>query len=231
MKPPVTPKPMPASSPDLPTDHTSKFLGIVYITLSGVIDAIIQAAGLWSWVGNYMPLACKTSLQFPGLKPERDLTSGSLLSLDEQKLLASSPLTPKVPVNLTNESVGQAKDPEITWATAAGEAKKLPVEYEAPKDDQPCNPKWKFKPSQFKPANEISPAMDATKGCKTLIDSIIRPKGNCKSFFMADGHKNLLYFTKKQKVVLALLNRQLTFWITTSGLNILQGMSTLFQMP
>ncbi|KAJ9060654.1 hypothetical protein DSO57_1028604 [Entomophthora muscae] len=29
MEPPVTPKPMPASSPDLPTNHTSKLFGIV----------------------------------------------------------------------------------------------------------------------------------------------------------------------------------------------------------
>ncbi|KAJ9061680.1 hypothetical protein DSO57_1018240 [Entomophthora muscae] len=50
MKPPVTPKPMPASSPNLPTDHTGKRFGIVYITLTGVIATIIPAAGLWSWV-------------------------------------------------------------------------------------------------------------------------------------------------------------------------------------
>ncbi|KAJ9077840.1 hypothetical protein DSO57_1012878 [Entomophthora muscae] len=52
MEPPVTPKPMPASSPSLPTDHTSKLFGIVYITLTGVIETIILAAGLWSWVGK-----------------------------------------------------------------------------------------------------------------------------------------------------------------------------------
>ncbi|KAJ9055729.1 hypothetical protein DSO57_1000589 [Entomophthora muscae] len=50
MEPPVTPKLMPASSPDLPTDHTSKLFGIVYITLTGVVDTIILAAGPWSWV-------------------------------------------------------------------------------------------------------------------------------------------------------------------------------------
>ncbi|KAJ9074195.1 hypothetical protein DSO57_1008724 [Entomophthora muscae] len=48
----VTSKPMPASSPDLPTDHTSKLFGIVYITLTGVVDTIVLAAGLWSWVGK-----------------------------------------------------------------------------------------------------------------------------------------------------------------------------------
>ncbi|KAJ9062860.1 hypothetical protein DSO57_1005983 [Entomophthora muscae] len=45
MEPPMTPKPMPASAPNLPTDHTGKLFGIVYITLTGVIDTIIPAAG------------------------------------------------------------------------------------------------------------------------------------------------------------------------------------------
>ncbi|KAJ9081044.1 hypothetical protein DSO57_1018665 [Entomophthora muscae] len=40
----MTPKLMPASSPDLSTDHTGKLFGF------WVIDTIIPAAGLWSWV-------------------------------------------------------------------------------------------------------------------------------------------------------------------------------------
>ncbi|KAJ9063432.1 hypothetical protein DSO57_1000025 [Entomophthora muscae] len=52
MEPPVTPKPMPASSSDLPTNHTSKLFGIVYITLTGMMDTIIPAAGPWLWVGK-----------------------------------------------------------------------------------------------------------------------------------------------------------------------------------
>ncbi|KAJ9086640.1 hypothetical protein DSO57_1001920 [Entomophthora muscae] len=48
----VTPKPMPTFSSNLPTDHTGKLFRIVYITLTGVIDTIILAAGLWSWVGK-----------------------------------------------------------------------------------------------------------------------------------------------------------------------------------
>ncbi|KAJ9089684.1 hypothetical protein DSO57_1010180 [Entomophthora muscae] len=50
MEPPVTLKPMPASAPDLPTDHTGKLFRIMYITLTGVIDTIIPAASPWSWV-------------------------------------------------------------------------------------------------------------------------------------------------------------------------------------
>ncbi|KAJ9051602.1 hypothetical protein DSO57_1003155 [Entomophthora muscae] len=49
MKPPVAPKTMPASSPDLPTNHTGKLFGIMYITLTSVINTIILAASLWSW--------------------------------------------------------------------------------------------------------------------------------------------------------------------------------------
>ncbi|KAJ9074055.1 hypothetical protein DSO57_1010143 [Entomophthora muscae] len=49
---PVTPKLMPASSPNLPTDHTSKLFDIVYITLTGVVDTIVPAASPWSWVGK-----------------------------------------------------------------------------------------------------------------------------------------------------------------------------------
>ncbi|KAJ9053440.1 hypothetical protein DSO57_1024186 [Entomophthora muscae] len=44
---------MPASSPDLPINHTRKLFGIVYITLTGVVDTIVPAAGLWSWVRNF----------------------------------------------------------------------------------------------------------------------------------------------------------------------------------
>ncbi|KAJ9086478.1 hypothetical protein DSO57_1003812 [Entomophthora muscae] len=126
--------------------------------------------------------------QIFGLKPEQDLTLENLLRLDEQKLLASRPPTPKVPVNLNNERAGQAKNPEITWATAAGEAKKLPMECGPPKDNKSHNLTRKFKFSQFETANEITLTMDTTEGCKNLVDSSTRLKGICKGFSMADGY-------------------------------------------
>ncbi|KAJ9054840.1 hypothetical protein DSO57_1010030 [Entomophthora muscae] len=52
MEPPVTSKPIPTSSPNLSTNHSGKLFGIVYITLTGVIDTKILAAGPWSWVGK-----------------------------------------------------------------------------------------------------------------------------------------------------------------------------------
>ncbi|KAJ9060377.1 hypothetical protein DSO57_1031546 [Entomophthora muscae] len=69
MEPPVSPKPMPASAPKIPLDHTNKLFGIVYITLTGLIDTIVPAASLWSWVGNTNPLVGSShtvcTCQFP----------------------------------------------------------------------------------------------------------------------------------------------------------------------
>ncbi|KAJ9068348.1 hypothetical protein DSO57_1029609 [Entomophthora muscae] len=59
MKPPVTPKPMPASTAKLPLDHTNKLFGIAYINLTGVIDTIVPAASPWSWVGKSMSYLIK----------------------------------------------------------------------------------------------------------------------------------------------------------------------------
>ncbi|KAJ9083877.1 hypothetical protein DSO57_1030189 [Entomophthora muscae] len=50
MEPTVIPKLMPTSLPNLPTNHTSKLFGIMYITLTGVVDTIVPAAGPWSLV-------------------------------------------------------------------------------------------------------------------------------------------------------------------------------------
>ncbi|KAJ9061634.1 hypothetical protein DSO57_1039820 [Entomophthora muscae] len=59
MEPPVTPKPMPASAAKLPLDHTNKLFGIVYISLTGVINTIVPAAGPWSWLGKSMSYLIK----------------------------------------------------------------------------------------------------------------------------------------------------------------------------
>ncbi|KAJ9055368.1 hypothetical protein DSO57_1004572 [Entomophthora muscae] len=59
MDPPATPKPMPASAAELPQDHTNKLFGIIYIALTGVIDTIVPAAGLWSWLSKSMSYLIK----------------------------------------------------------------------------------------------------------------------------------------------------------------------------
>ncbi|KAJ9051512.1 hypothetical protein DSO57_1039825 [Entomophthora muscae] len=59
MEPPVTPKPMPASAAELPLDHTNKLFGIVYKTLTGVIDTIVPAASPWLWLGKSMSYLIK----------------------------------------------------------------------------------------------------------------------------------------------------------------------------
>ncbi|KAJ9070533.1 hypothetical protein DSO57_1006873 [Entomophthora muscae] len=61
MKPPVTPKPMPASAAELPLNHTDKLFGIVYIILTGLIDTIVPNSSLWSWVGKSMSYLIKSA--------------------------------------------------------------------------------------------------------------------------------------------------------------------------
>ncbi|KAJ9064499.1 hypothetical protein DSO57_1029950 [Entomophthora muscae] len=73
MEPPVTPKPMPASAPDLLTNHSGKLFGIVYITLTGVIDTIILAAGLWSWVEKTVSYLFKLALLLWWALPAKNL--------------------------------------------------------------------------------------------------------------------------------------------------------------
>ncbi|KAJ9058995.1 hypothetical protein DSO57_1006768, partial [Entomophthora muscae] len=73
MEPPVTPKPMPASAPDLPANHNGKLFGIVYITLIGAIDTIILAAGLWSWVGKLASYLLKLAPLLWWALPARNL--------------------------------------------------------------------------------------------------------------------------------------------------------------
>ena len=53
-EPPITPRPMPSSAPDLPADPVSKLWGIVYITLTGIIETIVPTSGPWSWVGKFI---------------------------------------------------------------------------------------------------------------------------------------------------------------------------------
>ncbi|KAJ9051850.1 hypothetical protein DSO57_1000510 [Entomophthora muscae] len=102
-------------------------------------------------------------------------SSGNPLKLELKPPTLKLP-TLKVSVNPTNQQAGQAIDPKITWATTEGETKKLPIERRPPRDDQPCNLLRKFECSQFKSANKLPPAKDATKDWKTLVDSSTRAK-------------------------------------------------------
>ncbi|KAJ9051935.1 hypothetical protein DSO57_1039156, partial [Entomophthora muscae] len=64
---------MPSSSPNLPTNHTDKLFGIVYITLTGVIDTIILAAGPWSWVRKSVSYLFKLALLLWWALPAKNL--------------------------------------------------------------------------------------------------------------------------------------------------------------
>ncbi|KAJ9073409.1 hypothetical protein DSO57_1016950 [Entomophthora muscae] len=74
MEPSVTPKPMPASAAKLPLDHTNKLFVIVYITLTGVIDTIVPAAGPQSWVGKSMSYLIKSAPILWGALPTQSVT-------------------------------------------------------------------------------------------------------------------------------------------------------------
>ncbi|KAJ9082311.1 hypothetical protein DSO57_1005761 [Entomophthora muscae] len=90
MEPPVTPKPMPASSPDLPTNHTSKLFGIVYITLTGMVDIIVPAAGPWSWLLSCGgPFLQKPQPKLPPETVGQPPETGSL-TVSQHLLIASS---------------------------------------------------------------------------------------------------------------------------------------------
>ncbi|KAJ9064981.1 hypothetical protein DSO57_1024818 [Entomophthora muscae] len=68
MEPTITPKPKPASAAELPLDHTNKLFGIIFITLTGIIDNIVPAAGPWSWLAPILWWALLTqsvTCQFP----------------------------------------------------------------------------------------------------------------------------------------------------------------------
>ncbi|KAJ9089419.1 hypothetical protein DSO57_1013357 [Entomophthora muscae] len=141
----------------------------------------------------FKPPACRTSrLQIFGLEPEQDLILGNPPKLDESKSPTLTLPTLKVSVNSTNQQTGLAIDPEISWTTTKGEIKKLPIERKPPRDDQPHDLTRKFEYSQFKPANELTPAMDATKDWKTLVDGNTWAKEIFKSLPMTDGHANTL---------------------------------------
>ncbi|KAJ9081575.1 hypothetical protein DSO57_1013281 [Entomophthora muscae] len=126
--------------------------------------------------------------QILGQEPEQDLTLENPLKLDELKSPTLTLPTLNDPVNPANQRAGLAIEPEITWATTEGETKKLPIERRPPRDDQPHNPTREFEYSQFKPANELTLTMDATKDWKNLVDGNTRAKEICKSLPMTDGH-------------------------------------------
>ncbi|KAJ9060354.1 hypothetical protein DSO57_1031724 [Entomophthora muscae] len=107
------------------------------------------------------------SLQFFGFKPEQDLTLGNLLKLDEPSLPTTMPPALEVPVNPNNQQNRLATDPGIIQATTEKETNELSVRSGPPRDDMSREQTREVECSQFKPANGITPAIDATKDVKT----------------------------------------------------------------
>ncbi|KAJ9070570.1 hypothetical protein DSO57_1006620 [Entomophthora muscae] len=95
MEQPVSSKLMPASSLDLPTDHTGKLFGIVYITLTGVIDTIILTAVPWSWVGKSVSYLFKLAPLLWWALPAKNLAQVT----PEKNELAAQDWIPDTPFN------------------------------------------------------------------------------------------------------------------------------------
>ncbi|KAJ9083281.1 hypothetical protein DSO57_1036239 [Entomophthora muscae] len=131
--------------------------------------------------------------QFFGLEPEQDLTSENPLKLGKSNSPTSIPPTPKDPDNSTNQQAGPATDPRITWAHAEGKPENLPIECRPPRDNQSHNLTRKVEHSQFKPANGITPAIDATKDWEDLVNGKTRDKEICESLRLAILHPTPVY--------------------------------------
>ncbi|KAJ9083821.1 hypothetical protein DSO57_1030895 [Entomophthora muscae] len=144
MEPPVTPKPMPASAAELPLDHTNKLFGIIYITLTGVINTIVPAAGPWLWLGKSISYLIKlapilwwalptqsATCQFPdaskpasqGWFPDNDVP---ICGLDTNNL-SSNAYTMTESQSLASKTVVEASKAMHHKARAAPKAAKIPV--------------------------------------------------------------------------------------------------------
>ncbi|KAJ9060434.1 hypothetical protein DSO57_1030928 [Entomophthora muscae] len=120
--------------------------------------------------------------------PAADLTSENPLKLGKSNSPTLIPPTPKAPEDLTNQQAGPATDPGITWAHTEGKTKNLPIERGPPREGQSHNLTGKVEHSQFKPANGITPVIDATKDWEDLVNGKPWAKEICESFTMTDGH-------------------------------------------
>ncbi|KAJ9051978.1 hypothetical protein DSO57_1038777 [Entomophthora muscae] len=126
--------------------------------------------------------------QFSGFKSGLDLTSENPLKFDEPSLPTMMPPALGVPVNPTNQQAGLATDPRITWATTEEETKIPSIRNVLPRDDLSCDLVKELECSSCKSANEITPAIVATKGCEDLVDGETRAMKIFESFALTDGH-------------------------------------------
>ncbi|KAJ9053171.1 hypothetical protein DSO57_1026843 [Entomophthora muscae] len=140
---------------------------------------------LWAASLQGRPPGC---LQFFGLKSEQDLTLENPFKLDEPNVPTPILSTIKVPDKTANQQAGPATDSKITQARTEGKTENFPIERRPPRGNQSHNLTREFEHSQFKPANEITSAIDATKDWEDLVIGKTRADRICESFTMTDGH-------------------------------------------
>ncbi|KAJ9049095.1 hypothetical protein DSO57_1028122, partial [Entomophthora muscae] len=106
--------------------------------------------------------------QFFGLESEQDLTLENPFKLDEPNVPTPILSTLGVPDKTANKRASPATDSKITQACTEGETENFPIECGPPRGDQSHNLTREFELPHFKPANEITPAIDATKDWEDL---------------------------------------------------------------
>ncbi|KAJ9088826.1 hypothetical protein DSO57_1019261 [Entomophthora muscae] len=126
--------------------------------------------------------------QFFGLESEQDLTLENTFELDKLNVQTTILSTLGVPVKTANQQAGPATDSKVTWARTEGETENFPIERGLPRGGQSHNLTREFELPQFKAANEITPATDATKDWEDLVIRKTWANKIWESFTMTDGH-------------------------------------------
>ncbi|KAJ9055376.1 hypothetical protein DSO57_1004580 [Entomophthora muscae] len=176
MESPVTPKPMPSSAAELLLDHTNKLFGILYITLTVVIDTIVPATGLWSWVGKSMCYLVKlapifwwalptqsATRQFPNASKPSDQGWFRTLDADTPDLVISCPKLDSFSVDCQHFTNKMSQK----WA----QSQHLSLWLGGLQDDDKF-PKAKLETEILYPssANNTPPPVDTTKSSQAQVD-------------------------------------------------------------
>ncbi|KAJ9082624.1 hypothetical protein DSO57_1002570 [Entomophthora muscae] len=174
------------ASLDSPSNLPLQFICILKIFISIFCHT---ARGTMSQVTNSYQLCLSKS---PNYKTQTPASCGPpaawLPALDEPNVPTPIISTLGVPDKTANQQAGPATDSKITQARTEGETENFPIEHGPPRGDQSQNLTREFELPQFKPANKITPAIDATKDWEDLVIGKTWADRICESFTMTDGH-------------------------------------------
>ncbi|KAJ9087005.1 hypothetical protein DSO57_1037578 [Entomophthora muscae] len=153
---------------------STQIFGVMYITLTGLIDSMVPTSRPWAVLGKLLSYIVKLAPILWWALP-----AGPVGCL---------PASSQEPPTGWFPDMGPATDPGITWAHTEGKPENLPIERRPPRGDQSHNLTRKVEHSQFEPANGLTPAIDAIKDWENLMIRKTWAKEICESFAMTDGH-------------------------------------------